>query len=101
MRETKTITTPSGIKVELKTYLTIGEVNDALRVIFKDQEATPGTDAKIPMLVGIERNIQLVIAAVVSLDDSNENLPERIKGLRLTDYNAIFAEVKELSEGAF
>jgi len=97
MRETKEIATSGGHKVVLKTYLTIGEVNDALRIIFKDRAAS----AEVPLAVGIERNVQLVLAAVVSLDDSTDDLPTRIQALRLTDYNEIFAEVKDLSEGSF
>ena len=100
-RETKQITTPSGNVVVLKTYLTIGEVNEALRVIFKNREVDATGINKIPMVVGIERNLQLVLAAVVSIDGSAENLADRVSALRLADYNAIFAEVKDLSEGSF
>jgi hypothetical protein len=38
---------------------------------------------------------------IVSLDDSTEDLATRIQALRVTDYNAIFAEIKDLSEGSF
>jgi hypothetical protein len=101
-RETKEVGLPSGARVVLKTYLTIGEVNAALRVVFKDQTATPGdVVTKVPLSVGIERNLQLVLAAVVSIDGTTDNLAERVQAFRLSDYNAIFAEVKDLSEGSF
>jgi hypothetical protein len=99
-RETKEIGLPSGIRIVLKTYLTIGEVNDALRVIFKGRDIDP-TAGKVPLEIGIERNLQLVLAAIVSLDGSIENLSTRVQALRLPDYNAIFAEVKDFSEGSF
>jgi hypothetical protein len=98
-RETKEITTPGGHTAVVKTYLTIGEVNDALRVILKGRNAS--ADATVPLEVAIERNMQLILAALVSLDGLTDNLGERVRNLKLSDYNAIFAEVKDLSEGSF
>lgn len=104
-RETKEITTPGGLKVAVKTYLTAREVNNALRQIFGSQEVTTKPDGspqtKLSMVVGIERNIKLVEAAVVSLEGSAENLADRLQDLPAFEYTAILNEVKTLADGNF
>jgi hypothetical protein len=102
-RETKDLITPGGHKVTVKSYLTAREVNGVLKVLFADQSvsAEQGANQKLSLLVGIERNIKLVEAAVVSLDDSTENLAERLQDLPASEYTAILNEVKELASGNF
>jgi len=103
-RETKEFTTPGGRKLVVKTYLTAREVNNALKAIFGSQEVSTQdgvTQTKLPMVVGIERNIRLVEAAVVSLEGSTENLAERLQDLPSAEYTAILSEVKGLADGNF
>jgi hypothetical protein len=102
-RTTKEITTPGGHKVLIKEYLTAREVNGVLKQLFQDQSmsAEKGTAPKVSLLVGIERNIKLVEAAVVSLDSSTENLSDRLQDLPASEYTAILNQVKDLAEGNF
>jgi hypothetical protein len=104
-RETKEFTTPGGHKIVLKTYLTAREVHNVLTDLFKGQdvstdEAKSGA-SRISMVIGIQRNIKLVEAAVISLDGSNDNITERLQDLPASEYTAILNEVKPLAEGNF
>jgi hypothetical protein len=104
-RETKEISTPGGHTAVVKTYLTAREVNNVLTELFKSQdvssdEAANGK-AKISLIVGIQRNVKLVEAAVVSLDGSAENLSDRLQDLPASEYTAILNEVKGLADGNF
>jgi len=104
-RETKEITTPGGKKIVVKTYLTAGEVNSIMRDMFKN-ETLVAEQGKLPAqrfsaLVGIERNFKLVLAAVVEVDGSKENLSQRLEDLPMTEYTAILNQVSGLAEGNF
>lgn len=104
-RTTHEFTTPLGRKVVLKDYLTAREVNAVLTELFKSQEVSPDEAGKaqprISLLVGIQRNIKLIESAVVSLDGSSENLPDRLQDLPASEYTAILNEVKGLADGNF
>ena len=102
-RETKEFTTPGGRKVVVKEYLTAREVNAVLKQLFQDQSVSTegGNQQRISLLVGIERNIKLVEAGVVSLDGSSDNLSERLQDLPASEYTAILTEVKTLADGNF
>jgi hypothetical protein len=104
-RETKEFTTPGGRQVIVKTFLTAREVNNVLRQIFGSQEVSAQADgspqAKLSMVVGIERNIKLIETAVVSLEGSTENLADRLQDLPATEYTTILNEVKTLADGNF
>jgi hypothetical protein len=98
-------TTPGGRKVLIKDYLTAREVNSVLSEIFKSQEvstdeARSGT-SKVSLLVGIQRNIKLIEAAVISLEGSTENLADRLQDLPASEYTAILNQVKNLADGNF
>jgi hypothetical protein len=96
------ITTPGGHTVVVKEYLTAREVNAILADLFKTQEVSADDKSpKLSMLVGIQRNVKLVEAAVISLDGSIENLGERLQDLPSKDYTAILTEVKGLADGNF
>jgi hypothetical protein len=101
-RQNHEITTPGGHTVVVKEYLTAREVNGVLTDLFKTQEVSADDKApKLSMLVGIQRNIKLVEAAVVSLDGSTDNLAERLQDLPSKDYTAVHTEVKGLADGNF
>ncbi len=98
-RETKEISTPQGHKAVIKTYLTGREVDAVLEDLFKDREA--GADPKIPMALAIKRNNKLIEAAVISLDDSTENIFERLQDLPASEKAYILNQVQELAGGNF
>lgn len=104
-RETKEFTTPGGLKLVVKTYLTGREVNDVLRKLFGAREVSAQADGsaatKLPISAGIDRNIFLIEAAVVSFDGSAENIIDRIQDLPSKEYTAILNEVKGLADGNF
>lgn len=88
-RKTKTLTTPSGVAVELKEYISAGEFLDATES--KD-------DAEIPKSELAKR---LVAIAVVSLNGSKENIPESLRELPLADYLFLSKEVAKLTNADF
>jgi hypothetical protein len=89
---TKTFTTLGNHTVVVKEYLTAREVNGVLKQLFQGQSVSPerGASVKLSLLVGIERNIKRVEAAVISLDGSTENLADRLQDLPVSEYAAIF-----------
>jgi hypothetical protein len=98
-RETKEITTPQGRTAVVKTYLTGREVDAVLEDLFKDREA--GAEPKIPMALAIKRNNKLIEATVVSLDESTENIFERLQDLPASEKSYILQQVQELAGGNF
>jgi hypothetical protein len=100
-RPTKEITTPGGVTVVVKTYLTAREVNDTLKQILGTTGVSPDTKIELSAVVGIDRNIKLVEAAVVSLDGSTENIPERLGDLPINDWQFILKEAGLLADGNF
>jgi hypothetical protein len=100
-RPTKEITTPGGVTVVVKTYLTAREVNDTLKQILGTTGVSPDTKIELSAVVGIDRNIKLVEAAVVSLDGSTENIPERLGNLPINDWQFILKEAGLLADGNF
>ena len=100
-RPTKEITTPGGVTVVVKTYLTAREVNDTLKQILGTTGVSPDTKIELSAVVGIDRNIKLVEAAVVSLDGSSENIPERLGDLPINDWQFILKEAGLLADGNF
>ena len=101
-RPTREVTTPAGHKVTVKEYLTAREVNGVLTELFKSQEVSADDkNPRLSLVIGVQRNIKLVEAAVVSLDGTTENLSERIQDLPVSEYTAILNEVKGLADGNF
>ena len=98
-RETKEITTPQGRKAVVRTYLTGREVDAVLTELFKDRES--GEKVSIPMTMGIQRNNKLIEAALVSLEDSTENVFERLQDLPAAEKAYILQQVNELAGGNF
>jgi len=101
-RPTREITTPLGHTVVVKEYLTAREVNNVLSELFKSQEiSADDKNPRLSLLIGIQRNVKLVEAAVLSLDNSADNVAERLQDLPVTEYTAILNEVKGLADGNF
>ena len=101
-RPQREIKTPLGHVVVVKEYLTAREVNGVLTELFKSQEiSVDDKNPRLSLIVGIQRNVKLVEAAVISLDNSTENVEERLQDLPVTEYTAILNEVKGLADGNF
>jgi hypothetical protein len=88
-RKTKTVTTPSGVPVELKEYISAGEFLDI-------NDAKEGAE-----LSKSELAKQLVTIAVVSIDGAKEDLPNALRALPLGDYLFLSKEVTKIVNGDF
>jgi hypothetical protein len=88
-RKTKSVTTPSGVTVELKEYISAGEFLDAT-------ETKDGTDMPKAQLAK-----KLVEVAVKSINGSAENISETLRDLPLGDYLFLSKEVAKLTSGDF
>jgi len=80
-RPTKEFTTPGGLKVVIKTYLTA-------------REAMPVIDGKT--LTDMERSQKLAAAAIVSIDGATEGVDEKLLDLPVQEYTAILTEITAL-----
>jgi hypothetical protein len=88
-RKIKSVTTPSGIVVEMKEYLSAGEFID----LNEENEKA-----------GLSKNAfakRLLDTAIVSVDGSKENVPDRLRDLPLPDYTFLNKEVVKLVTGDF
>jgi hypothetical protein len=88
-RKTKTLTTPSGVSVEMKEFISAGEFLD-LNEESEKQSLTKTQLAK-----------RLLEQAIVTLAGSAENIGSRLRELSISDYTFLQNEVKKLIEGDF
>ena len=87
-RKTKTVTTPSGVPVELKEYISAGEFLDA-------------TESKEAEISKSELAKKLVMLAIVSVAGSKENISAALRDLPLPDYLFLSKEVAKLTNADF
>jgi hypothetical protein len=88
-RKTKTVTTPTGVSIELKEYISAGEFLDA-------------TDSKDATEINKnELAKRLVQIAVVSVNGSKEDVPTALRDLPLPDYLFLSKEVAKLTSADF
>jgi len=105
-RETITITTPKEQhKVVLKAYL-IGREKRAIHAVFlKDVQIETGVQVgSQPSMKGIKgsvveeaENVALE-AIVVSIDESKENIVDRVLDMHAKDYQYIVGEINKITE---
>lgn len=86
-RKLNSITLPSGATVELKEYISAGEFLDA----------TEGKDD----ISKSELARKLVLAAIVSVNGSKENVLATLRDLTIADYTFISKEVAKLANPDF
>ena len=86
-RKTKTLTTPSGVSVELKEYISAGEFLDATD---SNAEISKNDLAK-----------KLIQIAVVSVNGATEGIAAILRDLPLPDYLFVSKEVAKLTSGDF
>jgi hypothetical protein len=88
-RKIKSVTTPSGVPVELKEYISAGEFLDATES--KDAAEISKSDlAK-----------KLMLLAIVSVNGSKENVADALRELPLPDYLFLSKEVAKLTNADF
>lgn len=101
-RETKTLEI-AGHKVIIKTYLTAGERRSLRSLLlsslkFDILEEKPDIKDFSPELIEKteDKTIEIV---VVSLDDSTENIFQRMMELKDNEFDAIMTEVNKVTQG--
>jgi hypothetical protein len=103
MRSTKIVTTPSGKKVELKTYITGREQREIDAVALEGVNLSFDDDGKMkvgkldPQMGHRAENKQLE-SVVVSVDGEPSDL-EKVLDLPSTDFQFILKEVSEIIKG--
>ena len=101
-RETKTITTPSGQKLVIKSYLTAGERN-ALRRVFLEAVSvdTKGNVGQVPATVVDLAESKLIELLVVSFGTftSNADIVKCLNEGKPEDYDFVVAELNKLNSG--
>ena len=85
--KTKSVTTPSGVPVELKEILSAGD--------FLDANDSPTELTKIQL------SKRLVDVAVVSVNGVTADVPNALRALPIADYVFLSKEVAKLVEGNF
>lgn len=89
MSETKSLTTPTGVAVEIKTALSAGDFIDA-------NDAPNGVE-----LSKIQLSKKLMDVAVVSVAGVTTDIPTALRNLPLPDYIFLSKEVAALVQGDF
>ena len=107
-RPTTTVTTPGGNKATIKTYLTARESNQLREVLYagikmsmSDLGSGTAQIKDIPATVLLEQERKALEVLVVSLNDSAENIADRLLDLPMEEYEALVAEVNKITKGNF
>src|SRR5689334_16399716 len=103
-RETKTITTPSGLIVEIYSYLTAREANEIKESMYKAMKIDMATGTPIVTdLTGefmIEQEKKLMRILVKSVAGYEGDKPsEALLDMRDSDYQAVLSEVNNIHKG--
>ncbi|PKM88306.1 hypothetical protein CVU83_01915 [Candidatus Falkowbacteria bacterium HGW-Falkowbacteria-2] len=101
-REVKELTTPSGKKLEIKTYVTArerNEIRDAMLPFMNVDTATNKVDDKISGDVLVKAEPKLIEVIVSSFDGSSEKVLDRILDGSPEDYDFIVKNLKFISDG--
>ncbi len=102
-RETKNITTPSGLLVVIKSYLTGGEANKLKELLFADIKVSMDDLASgaakidsVPASVISAQEREALKLAIVSIAGASDKVIERLENLAETDYNFVVEEVNKI-----
>ena len=102
-RETKTLTTPDGKELVLKSYLTAKERNGYLLEL--DANGLKGSEGGAPDAPTIAATIKsakkLFETAVVSYDGSAENISDRLESGKADEYDFVLNAAGEVLAGNF
>lgn len=100
-RETKTIETPGGRKIVLNTYITGREARDIQNVYL--EKMTLKQTAQGQEMAGLkgtatgEAENKAIEVVVVSMDDNNKDLVNRILDLKVSEYDFIKEEIGKVT----
>jgi len=103
-RETKTIKTPSGKEIVMKTFLNARERNELRNVFLKEMKIESNTAQvkdEIPASVMDEAEKKLIEVAVISYDGSSENIVDRLLDSAPEEYDFVVAEANKIKSGNF
>lgn len=103
-RETKKITTPSGIDVEMKTYITGGESREISNVYLEGVSVSVDENGKTnsPVINAAQsskaqdKSIEIL---VVSVGGKKENVLSEVLNLRNEDFKAVVDELDAIQNG--
>ena len=94
-RETKELTTQSGDKVVIKSWLTGGE-NEAIQDIFlASQEIGQQSDIKIKGSLITDANHKTIETVVVSVNGDDKDILKKCLNLKAKDYKFIIDEINK------
>jgi len=102
-RETRTVTTPGGHTVVLRSYLTGREANELRQVLYADlklnmEDVQSGKIAidEIPASFIVNQEQRAIEILVVSVDGVTENAAQTLLDFPEDEYNAVVAVVNEI-----
>lgn len=104
-RETKTIETPIGKnKIVVKSWIS-GREKRALSRVFLENVAVGGGTSNTKETLNsadlIERAENLALETlIVSIDDSNEKVVDKILDMKSADYDFIIKEINKITKGS-
>jgi len=101
-REVKELITPSGKKLEIKTYVTARERNEirsAMLPFMNVDTTTSKVDDKISGDILIKIEPKLIEVIVSTYDGSSENILDRILDGSPEDYDFIVKNLRFISDG--
>lgn len=103
-RETKTLKTPSGKELALKTYLTARERKQVKEALFSQMKGGTNPDgqfeiSELPASVMIQAEEATLKAVIVSYDGSAENILDRLLDSKTDEYDFVLSEVNKVAEG--
>jgi hypothetical protein len=102
-RETKTITTPGGRTVVLRSYLTGREENELKGILYADLKMNADdlqsgkmSITDIPASFVVKQEEKAIELLVVSVDGKSENAAQAVLDLPSSDYASIVDEINKL-----
>lgn len=101
-RKTKTITTPSGHKIEIKTYITGRELEDLDDISYKMARANQlkgkdlGEENESYMKQKLHKSIEIV---VISVNNKKENILDTILDMKQSDYSFVINKITNVIKG--
>lgn len=102
-RETKSLTTPGGHTVVLRSYLTGREANQLKELLFadlklntEDMESGKVTIDAIPASFLVKQEEKAIELLTVSIDGTSENVLQILLDLSSTDYDVVVAAINEI-----
>ena len=103
-RETKTLTTPLGKELKVKTYITAGERNKVRGVFLSSMKIDPNNGGKVQEIGGDTLEVAehaYIDSVVVSYDGSTENILGRLLESSPDEYDFVVGAANKIGGGNF